>query len=1001
VTPERWPRVKALFQAAIERPADERAAFLAAATGDDAALRHEVELLLASDAADVSFLDRLPVASESALNDLLSARVGSIDPASSHRALAAGRRVGPYEVVAPIGAGAMGEVYRAHDTKLHRTVALKVLPEPFVLDPDRLARFTREAHLLAVLNHPNIAAIYGLEDSGDAQALVLELIEGPALAERIGSLSVPAALTIARQITLALEAAHEKGIIHRDLKPANIKITGNEIVKVLDFGLAKVWDGASHADVSASPTLTATVLGNRIVLGTPAYMSPEQARGQAVDRRTDIWAFGCVLYEMLTGRAPFTGETISDTVAAILEREPDLTALPATTPQPIRRLLRRCFEKDRTRRLADIADARLEIDDALAGSDADVSLSRSIPPTRERLIWTSALLLVVLIATAITWGARSVSIPVETTRTILSVAPTAETPGVNPLEQRIGAARPTRTAVALSPDGKTLVFNAIWGGRQQLYARALEQLSATPITGTSGAYSPFFSPDGRWVGFAADGELRKVPLAGGPAVTLCKASALFGASWGDDGNIVFAEQRNGGLWRVSAAGGIPESLTTPRLGEYSHRLPHVLPGSRAVIFTILRAPDVWDNTEIVVRSLDTGQQTLLVSGGADGRYVSTGHLVYVRLGTLMAVPFDPVRLAVTGGATGVIDGVMEAADRNASYMANTLAGQFTVSETGALVYLTGGAVAAGDRTLAWVDRHGTRQGLPAPSRSYSGPLLSPDGQRVTVSTLDPVQVWSVDIARGALSPVTVDGQSDHGVFTPDGKRIVFRSRVAGSEGTLSWKAADGSGAVERLTTGGRSQTPSSWSPDGTTLAFMDEGESKGFFQFDVWLLSIGDRKTRALIHTAANEITPEFSPDGRWLAYVSNESGPHEVYVQSYPGPGERHLISTNGGEQPAWSRDGRELFYVQNGGYNPGRGLPTLMSVSITTVPTFVAGTPKALFESTDLSSAWGRSYDVALDGTRFVLALSKDASANLAPTQMIFVQHWFEELKRLVPTR
>jgi len=367
----------------------------------------------------------------------------------------------------------------------------------------------------------------------------------------------------------------------------------------------------------------------------------------------------------------------------------------------------------------------------------------------------------------------------------------------------------------------------------------------------------------------------------------------------------------------------------------------------------------------------------------------------------VAVVVVELRLAVTGGATGVIDGVMQAADRNASYMANTLAGQFTVADTGALVYLTGGAVAAGDRTLAWVDRRGTRQVLPAPSRAYSGPLLSPDGQRVTVYTLDPVQVWSVDIARGALSPVTVDGQNDHGVFTPDGKRIVFRSRDAGSEGTLSWKAADGSGAVERLTTSGRSQTPSSWSPDGTTLAFMDEGDSKGFFQFDIWLLSLGDRKTRALIHTAANEITPEFSPDGRWLAYVSNESGPHEVYVQPYPGPGERHVISTNGGEQPAWSRDGRELFYVQNGGYNPGRGVPTLMSVSVTTAPTFVAGTPRAVFESVDLMSAWGRGYDVARDGGRFLLTLGKDAPTNLAPTQMIFVQHWFEELKRLVPTR
>ena len=366
-----------------------------------------------------------------------------------------------------------------------------------------------------------------------------------------------------------------------------------------------------------------------------------------------------------------------------------------------------------------------------------------------------------------------------------------------------------------------------------------------------------------------EGELRKVPLSGGPAVTLCKAAALFGASWGGDGTIVFATARNGGLWRVSAAGGTPEALTTLQPGEYSHRLPHMLPGGHAVIFTILKGANLWDDTQIVVRSLDTGQQTVLVTGGSDGRYVSTGHLVYVRLGTLMAVPFDPVRLAVTGGATGLIDGVMQAANRNLSDMANTLAGQFTVSDTGALVYLTGGAVAAADRSLAWVDRQGTSQALPAPPRSYFAPRLSPDGQRVAVSTQGPRQVWSYDIARGALSPVTVDGQSAYGIFAPDGKRIVFRSGAAGGEDNLYWKAADGSGAVERLTTSARSQTPASWSPDGTTLAFVEEGDSRGqsFFQFDIWVLSIGDRKTRAVIQTAANEMITRILP-GRPVAGV-------------------------------------------------------------------------------------------------------------------------------------
>jgi len=560
----------------------------------------------------------------------------------------------------------------------------------------------------------------------------------------------------------------------------------------------------------------------------------------------------------------------------------------------------------------------------------------------------------------------------------------------------VGAGRPTRTSVALSPDGKTLVFGAIWGGSQQLYARAMDQLSAVPIAGTGGGSSPFFSPDGQWVGFIADGELRKVPLGGGPAVRLCKAASLFGASWGDDGTIVFATLRNGGLWRVSAAGGTPEALTTLQPGEYSHRLPHMLPGSRAVTFTIMKAAYRWDDAQIVVRSLDTGNQTVLVTGGSDGRYVSTGHLIYVRLGTLMAVPFDAARLVVIGGAIGVLDDVMQAADRNVSDMANTLAGQFTVSDTGALVYLTGGAVAAAQRSLAWVGPKGRSQALVAPPRPYIVPRLSPDGQRVAVTTTSDIrQVWSYDVPRGTLGPVTVDGQSSYGIFTPDGKRVVFRSGAAGGEDNLYWKAADGSGAVERLTTSVRSQTPSSWSPDGTTLAFVEEGDSKGVLQFDIWVLSIADRKTRAVIQTDANEMTPEFSPDGRWLAYVSNESGRNEVYVQPYPGPGERHLISTDGGEQPAWSRNGRDLFYVQSG------GVTTLMAVRVASASTLLAGTPEAVFESADLRIAWARSYDVAPDGQRFLLTLNKEAPTNLAPAQMVFVQNWFEELKRLVPKK
>jgi len=918
-----------------------------------------------------------------------------------------GTALGPYQILSTLGVGGMGEVYRATDTNLKRAVAIKVLPASVAGDADRLARFQREAEALAALNHPNIASIYGLEKSGTVTALVMELVEGPTLAEVIarGAIPVAEALPIARQIADALETAHERGIIHRDLKPSNIKVRRDGVVKVLDFGLAKAIDpaGASSSSGWQASTITSPAMTQAgVILGTAAYMSPEQAKGQAVDKRCDIWAFGAVLYEMLTGQRPFKGDDLSETLASVLARQPDWTVLPKATPQLILRLLRRCLEKDRTRRLADMSDARLDIDDALSGSDLEAPVAHSASRTRERLAWALALLFVGLITAAtVAWASRQTPFPLETTRTILSVAPSGEASGVNPLEQRVGGARPTRTAVALSPDGKTLVFSAIWGGAAQLYARRMDQLSATPISGTSGGYSPFFSPDGQWIGFGAGSELRKVPLSGGPAVAVCQAAALFGASWGDDGTIVFATQRNGGLWRVPATGGTPAALTTVPPDEYSHRLPHMLPGSRAVIFTVLKGPNLWNDAQLVVRSLQTGTQTVLLTGGSDGRYVSTGHLIYMRLGTLMAVPFDPVRLATTGGPTGVIEGVMQAAHKGATYIANTLAGQFTVSDTGALVYLTGGTVAADDRSLVWVDRHGTIQALPAPPRPYMVPDISPDGQRVALTTLDTRQVSSYDLVRDALSPVTSDGNSDYGIFTPDGKRIVFRSGAG--EGNLYWKAADGSGAAEHLVTSTRSLTPASWSPDGTTLALVEEGDNDGkdAFQFDIVMLSIGDRKTRALIHSAANEMTPEFSPDGRWLAYVSNESGRHEVYVQPYPGPGERHLISTRGGEQPAWNANGRELFYVQGGGYAPG-GPITLMSVRIATTPTFQAGTPEPLFENSYLRIGWGRSYDVAPpDGRRYLLAYRKEPPPPLPPAQMVLVQHWLEELQRLVPTK
>ena len=555
MTDERWPRVKALFQAAVERPADERDAFLAAETGDDEALRREVESLLISDASGVSFLDHLPVASELVLADALPAPPASMNHTRSHAVLTPGLRIGPYEILAPLGAGAMGEVYRACDTKLNRVVALKVLPERFALDPDRLARFTREAQLLATLNHPNIAAIYGLEESNPsagsgqaaARALVLELIDGPTLADRIalGPIPLAEALTIARQIGEALEAAHEKGIIHRDLKPANIKIAPNGVVKVLDFGLAKVWDGAPQSDLSASPRLTATDLGGRTILGTPAYMSPEQARGQPLDRRTDIWAFGCVLFEMLSGRAPFAADTISDTIVAILEREPAATLLPADTPSGIRRLLRRCLQKDRRRRLQAAGDAAIEIDDACTESEEPQDIFSTASRNRERFVWIIATL--VMSAITLTLGISSVRTPAGVADMRVDITtPSTDAP----------------TSFAISPNGRRLVFVAYDQGQARLWLRPLDATTAQPLAGTEGAMYPFWSPDSRAVGFFADGKLKRLDISGGLPQILASAPGGRGGTWNPDGLIVFAPTAVGSLSSVQSSGGDVATVTT-------------------------------------------------------------------------------------------------------------------------------------------------------------------------------------------------------------------------------------------------------------------------------------------------------------------------------------------------------------------------------------------------------------------------------------------------------
>jgi len=996
VTDGQWPRIKALFLAAIERPAGERDAFLAAETGADDDLRRDVESLLASDAPDGSLLDHLPAAHASVLAGVLADRWLSPDRTPAHATLTSGFRIGPYQIVDLLGAGAMGEVYRARDTKLNRDVALKVLPERFALDPDCLARFTREARLLATLAHQNIAAIYGLEESTGIQSLVLELVDGPTLAEQIARKAGPAgtaglpldeALTIARQVADALEVAHEKGIIHRDVKPANIKISRDGVVKVLDFGLARVWEGAPQADLAASPNVTSGGIGERTILGTPAYMSPEQARGQTLDRRTDIWSFGCVLFEMLTGGAPFAADTISDSLAATLEHEPDYTRLPADTPAPIRRLLRRCLEKDRTRRLDSAAGVRLEIDDAITPAEAD-TIAPAATPARLTPVGIAALAGCAAFAAFVTWALMrpGLQTPVLPSRFSI-VAPPGQPLNVS------GVARD----IALSPDGRHLVYR--FGGSNTsgspLMVRALDQLDGQPLPGIGGAYAPFFSPDGQWIGFFENAELKKAPIEGGPAVTLSAVTGgALGASWGDDNTIVYAtDDPRTGLWRVSADGGEPTLLTTPDAArhETEHAFPSVLPGGRGVLFTIVTTGEA-DTSQIAFVDVSTGWTKTLV-GGSQAEYVevsrpagkAAGYLTYAAAGTVRAVPFDPVQVAALGTPVPVVERVL---------MKPRGAANYAVSRAGTLLYMVGIGDQKMPRSLVWVDRKGHEEPTGAPLRAYGTPRLSPDETRVATEVYDQnTDIWIWDFAQKTLRRLTFgpggDGMS---VWTPDGRGIIFES---GNVPNLYKQAADGTGTVERLVTSATAQWPTSITRDGAYLAGFDlsgvlfvpltrlmvrpeHGSATGIGRTSPW----------PSIEARFEGSFADFSPNGRYVAYRSHESGRDEIYVRPFPRVDSgRWQVSTAGGTRPVWARSGRELFYLDASN--------ALTSVQVSTSgPTFSTGKPVTVFETKYVESNPSRHYDLSADGQRFLMIKDGPANPNAMPASLVVVEHWPEEL-------
>jgi serine/threonine protein kinase len=883
-----------------------------------------------------------------------------------------GKTLAHYEITLQLGKGGMGEVYQAKDRKLGRDVAIKVLPEEFARDADRVARFQREAKLLASLNHPNIAAIYGLEGSDGTNFLVLELVEGETLADQIkrGPIPVEESLKLALQIAEALEAAHEKGVIHRDLKPANIKVTPEGKVKVLDFGLAKAFAGEqADLNLSNSPTLSQAATQQGVILGTAAYMSPEQARGKAVDKRADIWAFGCVLYEMLTGRVAFQGEDVSEILASVIKADVNLDRLPANIHPRVREAISRCLQRDLNRRYQDIGDARYEIGQALADpSGVLVQPVTTVEPRKKLrtiLPWVAITLILIIIAGVAVWKLKP-SEPRQVMRSEYSL----------PEGQQLNSAR----ILAVSPDGSRFAYVTAKG----LYLRSVDEFDAKPIIGTETSPShPIFSPDGKWIGYysGTHKKLKKIAISGGDPMTLCDVTGGFvGSSWGADGKIVYAEYQIG-IKRVSANGGTPELIV--KGVAYN---PQLLPDGKSLLFNIGNAP-----YKIIVQSIQSGKRQELFAGNT-ARYIPTGHIVYALGNNLFAVPFDFKTLKVTGDSFSVVEGVWR--------VASDAVLQYDVSDAGTLIYIPGQTsdVAVGQRTLAWVDRRGKEEPISAAPNAYSAPRISPDGTRValTIYTGQKSDIWIWDLARENLTRLTFNEASHGPLWTPDGQRIAFALGSWNKE-VVYWKAANGTGEDEKLGSApDRGLSPWSWSSDGKTLAVL---ESSGGWNLDIGSLSMeGDHKWRSLLHEKYLEFQPKISPDGRWMAYNSAESGKGEVYVRPFPEVNKgKWQVSTSGGNSPLWSPDGRELFY---------RGGDSVIAVAVQTEPTFKCGKPVPLFRGTyvGLNIGIGTEWDISPDGKRFLMmkeAESTGKPAAEAPRKINIVVNWFEELKQRVPVK
>jgi len=881
--------------------------------------------------------------------------------------LAAGDRIGAYEIVALIGSGGMGEVYRARDPRLGRDVAIKVLPEAFIADAERLSRFEREARVLAALNHPHIGAIYGLEEAGRGRGLILELVEGETLADQLrrGPLPFREALALARQIADALEAAHGKGIIHRDLKPANIVITPDGAVKVLDFGLAKGGSDETPSDPMHSPTVTLQATQDGVILGTAKYMSPEQARGKTIDKRTDIWAFGCVLYQMLTAQSPFDGDTVSDTIAAILEREPAWDKLPAGTPANLKRLLQRCLQKDRKRRLHDIADARIEIDEALEaapGRAEALARSDSAGQRFSAAIWIlTGLIGGGLIAA---FGVRFLSPKAPDAVTRFTIAP--------PDGVAIGS------SIALSPDGRTVVYSGTDDTGTRLYRRSFDALESAPIRGSEGGRFPFFSPDGASVGFVADRTLKTTPLRGGTAAVV--ADVVDGrGTWLSDGTIVFTSVFEGAT-RVAASGGGGRVLTKldRDRGELGIFGPVAGPRDRTVLFTIHYGAR--DTQRVHALSVASGRRAMVVQGNG-ARYLPAGHIMFQRSGSLWIAPFDEDELRLTGPPVAIVDDVAIAEDWSPIV---------AVAPNGSLAYATGGEPYP-PRRLVWVDRAGREEPIGVPPRAWFWPQIAPDGTRIGFHDMDPVNMdaWIYDLGDDVLIRMTYAPQQDgYPVWSPDGRHIAFWSRQAGDAANLYVRSADLTGSEKRLTTSGNAQAPFSWADGGKLVVFHESSPGTGL---DIGVVSIdGDPKPTLVLRGPSDEAQPAISPDGRWIAYRSNLSGRPEIYVQPFPSLSGRWQVSTQGGLAPIWHPKGNELFY------RIGRAV---MSVAVETSGTsFRHGSPKVLFEGdyvAEGTEGWAApSYAVRPDGQRFLM-MKEDRPRR---RQIVVALNWIEEMKEKI---